>query len=87
MKDSTQRPSPSSPHLQAETHLEAGEGLDETACSASYFKGVTIINDDNIYERCDNFPEWVGKTTSEVIVEIDKGLDGIAERAGISLHS
>ena len=30
-----ERPSPSSPNLSAETHLEAGEGLDVTACSAS----------------------------------------------------
>jgi hypothetical protein len=33
----TQRLSPSSPQEQAEPHLEAGEGLDVTACSASYF--------------------------------------------------
>ena len=35
MKDSTQRPSPSSPNLQADNHEGAGEGLDVTACSAS----------------------------------------------------
>ena len=37
MKDSTQRPSPSSPQEQAEPRLEAGEGLNVTACSASSF--------------------------------------------------
>jgi len=35
MNNSAQRPSPSSPHLQADNHEEAREGLDVTACSAS----------------------------------------------------
>lgn len=39
----TQRPSPSSPHLQAETNLEAGEGLDATACSASLIVGSLFM--------------------------------------------
>jgi hypothetical protein len=37
MNNSAQRPSPSSPHLQADNHEEAREGLDVTACSASSF--------------------------------------------------
>jgi hypothetical protein len=41
MNNSTQRPSPSSPQEQAEPRLEAGEGLDVTACSASSF-GVNL---------------------------------------------
>jgi hypothetical protein len=36
-ENNTQRPSPSSPQEQAEPRLEAGEGLDVTACSASSF--------------------------------------------------
>lgn len=35
-KINTQRNSPSSPQEQAELRLEAGEGLDVTACSASF---------------------------------------------------
>jgi hypothetical protein len=35
MQNNTQRNSPSSPNLSAEPRLEAGEGLDVTACSAS----------------------------------------------------
>jgi hypothetical protein len=35
MNNSTQRNSPSSPQEQAEPRLEAGEGLDVTACSPS----------------------------------------------------
>ena len=34
MENFNERPSPSSPHEEAEPHLEAGEGLDVTACSA-----------------------------------------------------
>ena len=36
-KIDTQRHSPSSPQKQAEPRLEAGEGLDVTACSACSF--------------------------------------------------
>ena len=43
MKDSTQRPSPSSPNLQADNPKGAGEGLDVTACSASSFVGVNGV--------------------------------------------
>jgi hypothetical protein len=37
MQNNTQRNSPSSPNLSAETTEGAGEGLDVTACSASSF--------------------------------------------------
>jgi hypothetical protein len=40
MNTNQERPSPSSPNLQAEPRLEAGEGLDVTACSASYLERV-----------------------------------------------
>ena len=35
VSNSAERPSPSSPNLQADNHKGAGEGLDVTACSAS----------------------------------------------------
>jgi hypothetical protein len=40
MQNNTQRNSPSSPNLSAETTEGAGEGLDVTACSASYLERV-----------------------------------------------
>jgi len=45
-KNNTQRPSPSSPQEQAEPRLEAGEGLDGTACSASSFIGKGSVGYD-----------------------------------------
>ena len=38
MENFNERPSPSSPHEEAEPHLEAGEGLGGTACSALLFR-------------------------------------------------
>lgn len=45
-ENNTQRPSPSNPQEQAEPRLEAGEGLDVTACSASSLLDV-LFEDGN----------------------------------------
>ena len=48
MNNSTQRPIPSSPNLQADNHEGAGEGLDVTACSASSISDCVVTNADRI---------------------------------------
>jgi hypothetical protein len=78
-KIDTQRPSPSSPQEQAEPRLEAGEGLDVTACSASLFDGGVCV------ESVDH-PYWIGKTPDQIMDEIEYGV-GVIKRHNEAVKS
>ncbi len=73
-ENNTQRPSPSSPHLVAENHLEAGEGLDVTACSASSFDLFIGDLGDNavkmVSDMKSKYPDR--KISSDIIFKYDK---------------